>query len=261
MFVALHGTFTLHPWLEATADLGPVPEFLFRDRTASMQWSAGARNDLQSEPLVDDQPFGLWTVSDAGPDRIDTTRTPGPIAWFHAFLRSRPSPATPLPVRPFLTACDMAVRRLGQLHLGAVQLLLPLAGLDPSPRTSAYPRVDGGGWWASSNPADRSTVTIGFDSGLSPDAFEVAPAVVARLNSLNQHVFNADLTSVRHSPPDPHGFALSNHLWPGPLSGGPTFDATIAEYNLDTIGWLGALVADLAVDAGAESPLLMTLST
>lgn len=225
-----------------------------------MQWSVGAQRDMPPEAHGDNGQRALWTVADAGPDRVDETRTTAPVAWFHAFLPSSPSSASPLPVRPFLTACDMAVRRLGQLHLGAVQLLLPLTGLDPSTRISAHPHVDGVGWWAASNPADKSRVTIGFDSGHSPDAYEVAPAVIERLNFLDQVVFDADLTSVRHRSPDPRGFALSNHLWHGPLSGGPTFDAVIAEFNLDTIGWLGSVVADLAVDSGATSPLLMTLS-
>jgi hypothetical protein len=39
-----------------------------------------------------------------------------------------------------------------------------------------------------------------------------------------------------------------------------TFEATLVEWSLDTIGWLGALVADIAVAEGVRTPLLLTVS-
>jgi hypothetical protein len=257
MFAALHGSFAPHPWRTGQAE-GPVPDYLLRDRTQAMHWSPDVGGGVGLAATGVKGIPNLWDVRDAGPDRLVATELGEPAAWFHVAVRT--SPEAPLPVRPFLAACDDAVARLGRLDLTAAQILLPVTGLDPSHRTAQFPHVDGIGWWAGCDPAAEFRVSISVDGGRSPSVIEAVPSILTQLNGLDQQVVTVDATSLRRTGPDPRGFVLSDHLWPGPPGGGVTFEATLVEWSLDTIGWLGALVADIAVAEGVRTPLLLTVS-
>ena len=55
------------------------------------------------------------------------------ISWFQVEASAVPGDR-PLPVRPFLRCAEDTSARVGALHLSAVQVLLPVQGLDASSR-------------------------------------------------------------------------------------------------------------------------------
>ena len=256
MFAALHGAFVRHPWLANDAE-GPILDHLLRDRTQSLFWSMGVGAGVAPGTADVEGVPPLWDVYDAGPDRLGPAEPDTPIAWFHVVDRT--PTAAPLPIRPFLVACGDALERLGHLDLTSVQALLPVDRLDPSQRTALYPQVDGLGWWAACDPADEVGVTICLDSGRDPSAADAAPAILSRLLGLDQWVVSPPVTSARESQSSALTFVLSDHLWPGPAGPGSSSGATLAEWNLDTIGWLAAVIADIAADEGVRTPLLLTV--
>ena len=257
MFATLHGSWSRHPWLTESVE-APILDYLLRDRTQAMCWSMDVRAGVSPSRATVDGLSPLWDVYDAGPDEVGVPEPGTPVAWFHVVDRT---PGTaPLPVRPLLVACGDALGRLGRLGLSATQVLLPVERLDPSHRIGLHPQVDGLGWWSAPNPADEVGVTICLDSGRDPAAAAAAPAILSRLRELDQWVVGALSTSVVENASGPLTFLLSDHLWPGPVGAGWTFEATLVEWSLDAIGWLASVIADLAADEGVRTPLLLTVS-
>ena len=138
--------------------------------------------------------------------------------------------------------------------------MLPLDRLDPSDRAALFPQVDGLGWWAPRDPAAEMRVRMTIDSGQDPTAPTVARAVVDGLNGLDQDVVRADPASLADPHPEPPSLRFSDHLWPGPPSARASFTATLAEWSLDTIGWAGSVLADVAVESGLRTPTVLTVS-
>lgn len=256
LFVALHGSFTRNPWQEA--EQGPFADYLLRDRSQalSLSFDVGGGAGLGVAGLH--RSSDLWSVYDAGPEPIGSSPPGEPIAWFHVLARTAMN--EPLPIRALIVCCDDSVARLGTLGLDAVQMLLPLSHIDPSARTELYPSVDGTGWWLNSDPGARVSVRISLDSGSHPSAPRRAPAILDRLASLDQDVVRFDpnsLGSAHHNAPD---FVFSDHLWPGPPHYRAAFDASLAEWNPDTVGWLASLLADVAATEQVRTPILVTVT-
>jgi hypothetical protein len=256
MFVALHGDFLRHPWQDAEDD--PMLDYLLRDRTQAMGWSmnVGAGVGLGTADVLDAQK--LWDVRDAGPEPVTPAPAGQPVAWFYVLARS--PVIAPLPVRALLAGCAASLSRLGRLELSAVHALLPVERIDPSHRVARFPSVDGGGWWLNSDPRARTNVRVSVDSGREPAAAIAAEAVVARLAALDQRVVRPDVTTLREGHPDAPEFVFSDHLWPGPPQRCVSFVMSLAEWNVDTVGWTASLIADLLADEGVRTPTLVTVT-
>ncbi|OLF18522.1 hypothetical protein [Actinophytocola xanthii] len=256
LFAAVYGGFASHPWQDQDA------YSLFHQRSLAMRWL----DDIgwvvrRSAAGYEERPTGaagLWGMNDAGRDRPAAAGA-APVAWFQ--VGAEPVPAErPLPVQPFLRCVEEVVARLGKLELDAVQVLVPVQGLDVSsrPEPALAPSLLTAGWFGGDGRA-RTPVRVTLDSGRSP----AVPAVAARLREwvgrLDQEVFACD----SHSADDHASLAASppfdDRLWYGPAGHRATFHGTLAEWSLDALGWLGAFLADLSAREGVTTPLLLTV--
>ncbi|MCT2585108.1 hypothetical protein [Actinophytocola gossypii] len=229
MFAALYGSLRPHPE-RGSRD----PYALFHDRSVAMGW-------------ID----GLWGMNDAG------LGDPGSslVAWFQVGAEAVPGDR-PLPVQPFLRCAGDVVARIGRLGLRAVQVLLPVQGLEPSPRT---PSMFAARWFDDRDPRSRTPVRVTLDSGRATSVPEAAGALRDRIRQLHQDVFVCESSEVGgHEPPAP---PFDDGFWNGPPGQRVTFEGTLAEWSPDALGWLGAFLGDLAAQQGVTSPLLLTVST
>jgi hypothetical protein len=237
MFAALYGELTPHPWPHPRD-----PYSLFQDRSSAMGW-------------LEDAGTGLWGMNDAG------LGDPGSplVAWFQVGAGAVPDDR-PLPVQSFLRCAGDALARIGRPGLRAVQVLLPVQGLDTSARTAdgRMPSLLAAGWFADGDPRSRTPVRVTLDSGRAPSVPEAAARMRDRIPVLNQDVFGCESYEVGgHEPPAP---PFDDGFWNGPPGHRATFEGTLAEWSLDAVGWLGGFLGDLAARHGVTTPLLLTVS-
>jgi hypothetical protein len=227
---------------------------LFHARSAAMGWLT---------PGVEGASGGLWGMNEA-----EAVPASGPqsrrAAWFQVVLTGQ-APGKPLPVQPFLACAGDVVARLGTLQLEAIQLLLPERAA-PEDRQSAprsgvrvtEPLLDALNWFADRDPGLRGPVRVTLDGGPDPSIRSAAPAIAQWVQEVRQDVF------VYNS----YSLAGDDHLvlWPAPLDGEQpdlahhrvTFRGTLADWSLDTLGWLAAFLADGSTRTGVSMPLIFT---
>lgn len=110
---------------------------LFYQRSLAMGWldDRGAGGGLEDRML---RAPGLWGMDDAGWNHPLAAPGAELVSWFQVDV-SAVADDRPLPVQPFLRCAQDATARAGTLNLSAVQLLLPVQGLDPSSRPPYAP--------------------------------------------------------------------------------------------------------------------------
>ncbi|MDG4767878.1 hypothetical protein O7632_27845 [Solwaraspora sp. WMMD406] len=253
MFAALYGELTPHPWRAPKQDA----DALFHDRSLAMGWL-----DDRSTGQPGSAP-GLWAVDDAGwhhPGGLDK----GLVAWFQVEA-SAVAHNRPLPVRPFLGCARDTVGRAGTLRLSAVQVLLPVHGLDPSSRPpyAPVPAIRTTQWYADTDSHARTPVRVSVDGGRDRSVVAVAEQLVDQFTSCDQEVFAdatrdvaGDVADSDAVPPPP----FDDSLWNGPPGYAVALRGTLAEWSCDAVGWLAEVVADRAANVGVRSPLLLTVT-
>ncbi|WP_443224058.1 hypothetical protein [Streptomyces sp. 4N509B] len=202
---------------------------------------------------------GLWAMNDAGWDHPLVPAEARLAAWFQVEAQATPCDR-PLPVQPFLRCAADTLNRVGKLHLDAVQLLLPVQGIDPSSRPiyDSVPSMRSLSWFQESDPHARVEVKVVIDSGLSSLIPEVAEQLVEHLGQVDQTVFVC--TSHRaDTPEDVPPPPFHDSFWNGPPLHGMTLIGELSEWSLDAIGWLSEVVADSSAILGVHSPLLLTV--
>ncbi|CAM3424125.1 hypothetical protein KIPE111705_07875 [Kibdelosporangium persicum] len=237
MFAALYGELVPHAWLGAE----PVNDAysLFHRRSQAMGWL-----DV------------LWGMNDAGWHHRLAGLDSGLVSWFQVEANAVAADR-PLPVQPFLRCAVDATARAGTVNLSAVQVLLPVQGLDASSRP-AYARVPSlatAQWFAERDAESAVPVQVSANSGQDPSV----PAVAEHLMDLlgRQDVFVCESFGVAGealAPPFDDGF------WNGPPAHGVVLRGELAEWSCDAIGWLAEVVADSASQLGVRSPLLVTVT-
>jgi hypothetical protein len=245
-FVALYGSVEPHPWCDPSGRADDV-WWLLRTRSEEMGWSA------------EDGTGGLWNVYDAGRDLPGFEAASPLAAWFHVGLEPVPE-GRPLPVQPLLCCIDAVMGRLGTLTLEAVQILLPVQGLASSGRRDAAVLPAGTGWFAAADPRSATRVRVTLDSGQVPSLRTAAPQMLAWLDRLEPPTFRRDSSSM--VGPDPVAAALpfDDSFWTGPSLTTVTFSGTLADWSLEAVGWLAALLADALARHGVTTPDVLTLS-
>jgi hypothetical protein len=251
MYAALYGELAVHSWRDPQAASSDAYS-LFAARSSAMGWLAPAAADAS--------PGGLWGMNDAGQDFA------GPrVAWFQVSLAEPPPPAgLPLPVQPFLACAGDVTARLGALRLRAVQVLLPVQALAAAPTTAALTLLEDAGWFADRDPHLGSRVRVTLDGGQDPAIRSAAPQIIRWTHEMDQNVVSCDVSSltgedaaladfVRHPP-------VIDELWNGPAQHRATFDGTLAEWSLDALGWLAALLAEGSHRYGIGNPLMLTVT-
>jgi len=257
MFAALYGKLVPHPWR------GPEPEgdaySLFYQRSLAMGW-LDARGSGTTTSGKNAGASGLWSMNDAGWAHPLAPAATHLVAWFQveaeAVARDRP-----LPVQPFLRCGGDTIDRAGILDLDAVQLLLPVQGVDPSlrPPEALVPSMHTIHWFGEGNPGSRVQVEVSVNSGQDPVISAVGRQFTDRLRRLDQKVFTVTSGTVGAAdavlaPP------FDDSFWNGPPSHRLTVRGELSEWALDAIGWLGEVIADTGALLGIRSPLLLTVT-
>ncbi|WP_222864367.1 hypothetical protein [Micromonospora sp. WP24] len=259
LFAALHGELTPHPWRHTDRDAYSF----FSDRSLAMGWlddiggvirqTAGGVEETRTGAA------GLWGMNDAGQQHPLAVPESSLVAWFQVGVEAVAADR-PLPVQPFLRCAGDATARLGALRLDAVQVLLPVQGLDIAarPAYAGVPSLRAAGWFVDADPRSRRRVRVTLDSGQDPSAPAVAAAMRESMRRLAQDVFACESHSLTdHDPLATHP-PLDDRSWLGPPLHRVTFRGTLAEWSLDSLGWLGGFLADLAAAQGVRTPLLLT---
>ena len=257
MFAALYGELAWHPWHGPEAEQDAYA--LFRDRSLAMGWlddtSAGSvGGPAERGPRAP----GLWAMNDAGWDHPLAAPGAGPVSWFQ--VEASPVAADrPLPVQPFLRCAGDATARAGRADLSAVQILLPVQGIDASarPAHARVPAAATSGWFAARAPGSRTEAEVTVSSGRDPSIVEAGAELAERIGRLDQDVFQCRSTEAVGQeavlpPPFDDGF------WNGPPAHSVALRGGLAEWSLEAVGWLAEAVADVSAGLGAASPLLFT---
>ncbi|MGI5150479.1 hypothetical protein ACQEVC_29700 [Plantactinospora sp. CA-294935] len=264
MFAALYGSLTPHPWRDPHSAADAYA--LFYERSLAMGWlddvggvvritDAGIEERKTGAP-------GLWGMNDAGQDHPLAVPDASLVAWFQVGVEPLPADR-PLPVQPFLRCAGDVTARIGTLDLRAVQVLLPVQGLDPAsspPEYAGMPSLRTAGWFGAGDPGSRTPVRVILDSGRAPSVASAAPPIRERMGRLDQHVFECDSYSLADQDPPPMSPPFDDGFWNGPPRHRVTFQGTLTEWSLDAVGWLGGFLADLAAGQGVDTPLLFTAS-
>jgi hypothetical protein len=256
MVAALYGELTPHPWRDRESEHDAYA--LFHERSLAMGWlddrSAGGGSESQFLRAP-----GLWAMNDGAWAHPLADPAAGLVSWFQVEASAVPGDR-PLPVQPFLRCAEDATTRAGALRLSAVQLLLPVQGLDPSsrPAYAPVPSVGTAGWFAERAPHSRTAVTVDISSGSDLAHPAVAQDLAEQLGRLAQGVFTVErLTPARGEgvlrPPFDDG------TWNGPDLHGAQLVGQLVEWSCDAIGWLGETVADVVAALGLRSPVLLTV--
>lgn len=258
LFAALYGELVPHPWRDPDSDQDAY--LLFYERSLAMGW------------LDDAGAAGLWGMNDAGQDHPLAAPEASLVAWFQVGVEPVPGDR-PLPVQPFLRCAGDAAARIGALRLRAVQVLLPVQGLDVTsrPEHARVPSLLTAGWFRAGDPRSRTPVRVTLDGGQAPSIQSAAPRMREWLNRLDQDVFACEAYSRTDSytgearPRTEHDPStmrppFDDAFWNGPPRHRATFHGTLAEWSLDALGWLGGLLADLSAREGVTTPLLLTAS-
>ncbi|AVT34093.1 hypothetical protein C6361_02320 [Plantactinospora sp. BC1] len=262
MFAALYGGLTPHPWRDPDDTRDAYA--LFYDRSLAMGWlddvggvvqitDAGPRERRTGAP-------GLWGMNDAGQEHPLALPGSSLVGWFQVGVEPLPVDR-PLPVQPFLRCAGDVLARLGTLDLRAVQVLLPVQGLDPAsspPEYAGMPSLRTAGWFGAADPGSRTPVRVSLDGGRAPAITSAAPLIRERIGRLDQDVFACESSSLVDHDPLATAPPFDDALWNGPPRHRVTFHGTLAEWSLDTLGWLAGFLADLAAGQGVDTPLLFT---
>jgi len=250
MFAALHGSLVPHP-LPPAGGAASDAYSLFVARSSAMGWLAGP---------ADEGPSGLWGMNDAGPETPPSQSRASRVAWFQVTLTGRG--AERLPVQPFLACARDVTARMGKLRLDAVQLVLPARG-SPARRQAGYgpttmALLQEAQWFADCDASDRARVRVTLDGGQDSTILAAAPAMLDWLCELRQEVFSPDAARVMDSDDAPLTPAIADELWLGPSQHRATFVGGLAEWSLEAVAWLAALLAESSSGHGVGTPLLLT---
>lgn len=246
MFAALYGELVPHAWRGAEPEHDAYS--LFYQRSLAMGWlddSAGAP--------------GLWAMNDAGWHHPLAAPGANLVSWFQVEA-SAGAGDRPLPVQPFLWCAENTTIRAGALHLSAVQVLIPVQGIDASSRPpyATVPSMLTARWFAECDPHSRTPVEVNVNSGRDQSIPAAAKALTGHLGHLDQDVFVcrshdvADRDAVLPPPFD-------DSFWNGPPLHGVVLRGELVEWSCDAVGWLAEVIADSAAQLGVRSPLLLSV--
>jgi hypothetical protein len=257
MFAALYGELVPHAWRDPES--GHDAYSLFYHRSLAMGWldDRAAGGGFEDRML---RAPGLWGMNDAGWNHPLAAAGTGLISWFQVEA-SAVADDRPLPVQPFLRCAEDATARAGTLNLSAVQVLLPVQGLDPASRApyAPVPAMRTVAWFAERDPRSGTPVEVNINSGRNPSIPAVAQQLTDHLGQLDQDVFvcsSHDVAGQDALLPPP----FDDSSWNGPPLHGVVLRGGLAEWSCDAIGWLAEVVADSVARLGVRSPLLLTVT-
>ncbi|MFF0225206.1 hypothetical protein [Streptomyces sp. NPDC004629] len=257
MFASLHGELTAQAWGDPDFEYDVYS--LFHQRSLAMGWlddrsaGGGAEDRMRRAP-------GLWAMNDAGCNDRSIASGADLVSWFQVET-SAVADDRPLPVRPFLQCAESATTRLGTLRLAAVQLLLPVQGLDTAarPAYAPLPSMLTADWFAGRDPRSRTPVEVNINSGRYTSVPDIAERLTDHLRHLDQPVFVYSSHDVvgQDAVLAPR---FDDSFWCGPPLHGMVLRGELTEWSCDAIGWLAEVIADTAASLSVHTPLLFTVT-
>jgi hypothetical protein len=256
MFAALYGELVAHPWRDPGAEHDAYS--LFYHRSIAMGWL----DDRSAGGGIEDRMLrapGLWAMNDAGWNHPNAAAGSELLSWFQVEA-SAVADDRSLPVQPFLRCAQDATARVGAVNLSAVQVLLPVQGIDAAARApyAPVPAVRTKEWFAGSAPRGRTPVEVSINSGRDPSIPAVAHQLIDHLARLDQDVFVCGSEEVADSEAGPPPL-FDDNFWNGPPLHGVTLRGELVQWSCDAVGWLAEVVADCVAQLGVRSPLLLTV--
>lgn len=257
MFAALYGELVPHVWRDPDSQHDAYQ--MFHSRSLAMGWlddrAAGPRGGAEDFLVA----AGLWAMNDAGWDHPLADPEANLISWFQVEASAVPS-ARPLPVQPFLSCAESTTARRGAVDLAAVQVLMPVQGLDVSSRPpyAAVPSMPTSRWFAEPDPQTRQAITMNINTGRDASLPGVVQQFMDNLAQLDQDVFTCTsyvLAGREAVLPPP----FDDTFWNGPALNGAVLRGELVQWSCDAIGWLAEVVADSVAHLGVRSPLLFTV--
>lgn len=257
MFAAFYGDLVPHGWHHPDSEHDAYQ--LFHQRALAMGWLDDRAAGGGSEDRMLRAP-GLWAMNDAGWSHPGAAPGAGLISWFQVEA-SAVAHDRPLPVQPFLRCAEDATAQAGTPSLSAIQVLLPVQGLDPAsrPAYAPVPSMQTVHWFAARDPGSRTRVELTVSSGREPSIPAVAPQLIDQLRRLDQNVFTWDSDDVAGRDavlPPP----FDDDFWNGPPLHGLVLRGELVEWSCDAVGWLAEVIADCVAWLGVDSPLLLTVT-
>ncbi|KJY24634.1 hypothetical protein VR44_34755 [Streptomyces katrae] len=259
MFAALYGELVPHAWRDPASEHDAYQ--LFHQRSLAMGWlddRAGAEEVSAAGRRTHAAP-GLWAMNDAGWSHPLAAPRPNLISWFQVEVSALPDDR-PLPVQPFLRCAQDTTERVGAVRLTAVQILLPVQGIEASARPpyALVPSMRTSDWFGECDPQARVPVKVRIDGGVDRSIPMVAPQLARHVVPADQNVFAGEIDEVLplgEFPAPP----FDDRFWNGPPLHGMTLSGELAEWSCDAVGWLAATVADSAAHLGIHTPVLFTV--
>ncbi|WP_106432361.1 hypothetical protein [Streptomyces sp. LaPpAH-108] len=248
MFAALYGESDPYPWHDPGSEHDAYQ--LFYQRSLAMGWL--------DERAGEGEAPGLWGMNDAGWGHPRDDFGTDLVSWFQVEA-SAVADDRPLPVQPFLRCAWDVTVRLGVVRLGAVQVLLPVQGVDAGvrPPQAAVPSLGTVDWFGEGDPGARAVVTVRVDSGQDPAVSAVGPQLVSCLGQLDQGLFGFRADGAAAPDPAP---PFDDSFWNGPSRHALTLRGELPEWSCDAVGWVAETVADCAARLGVRTPLLLTVT-
>ncbi|WP_257578073.1 hypothetical protein [Streptomyces sp. JJ38] len=256
MIAALYGTLAPHAWRDPGSQLDASS--LFYHYSIAMGWlddrSAGGCEDQVARAP------GLWAMNDAGWSHPLTVPGAGLISWFQVEV-SAVADDRPLPVQPFLRCAQTATARAGAVDLAAIQLLLPVHGLDPAARApyAPVPAILTQEWFAEGAAEARTQVEVNVNSGQDQSVAMAAQDLIDRIVHLDQDVFRHESYEVTGQNAVVHP-PFDDRAWNGPPLHSVVLRGELAEWSPEAIGWVSEMIADSGSQSGIRSPLLLTIT-
>ncbi|MBB1243653.1 hypothetical protein GL263_08785, partial [Streptomyces durbertensis] len=201
----------------------------------------------------------LWAMNDAGWEHPLAAPGAPLVAWFQVEA-SAVAADRPLPVQPFLRCAADVLDRVGTSRLAVVQLLLPVAGIDPAARPphSPVPAARTVHWFREGDPQARAGVEVNVNGGRDPLLPTVVERLVEQVARIGEDVFAGASYEVAGPEPQPAP-PFDDTFWDGPPLHGVTLRGELAEWSPDAVGWLAEVVADCTARLGLRGPLLLTV--
>lgn len=249
VIVVLHGELQLHPRRDPHADFADLYG-LFYPRSSAMGWL--------TEAVEGGAKGGFWGMNEAEYD-ASPGRSPHEIAWCQVDL-TNPDATGRVPLQPLLTCLGDSVARIGTAQISAIQIALPALEPGRSSSDSALRALTGDDscWFLDSDPQSTTRIRITLDGGRHPRIHAAAPNMLEWMMRA-QRVASFDSLLPPDDDLDPPNPYFEADTWPGPPQHRTTMRGTLAEWSLDALGWLAALVAAAASHHGVSAPWMLTV--
>jgi hypothetical protein len=202
-----------------------------------------------------DDALAAWAMNDAGVSSAPGADT---VAWCQVDLIP---PATPLPTQALLSCIADVLGRAELSHFDAVELLIPLPEVRPESRQRlAIGRLLQGAQWFTGLPeAGRARIVVTLEAADAEGLESAVPTLRQWMAPVQQSVIVLDPQPLPTAAASSFTSAVSQHLRPAPVMNRIEFEAVLADWSLEAVGWFAAFLAEAPVLQQVGGSALLTV--